>query len=174
MRGCIHVYTGDGKGKTTAALGLAIRAAGCGRRVLIVQFFKGQDCGELHTLEQIQNIDVMRLATDSGFFVNMDDTQKAAIRQEHDALLNDACEKVCSHLYDMLILDEATSAYRYHALDCAQLDELIYNKPDHLELILTGRNAPESFINAADYVTEMHKCKHPYDVGTPAREGIEF
>ena len=174
MNGLIHVYTGDGKGKTTAALGLALRAAGCGQSVLIVQFFKGRDCGELHSLTHVPRIIVWRLEKDYGFYETMGERERAAVRSEHDALLTAVCERVAAKACDVLILDEVISAYNHGALDTQALDALIADKPDAMELVLTGRNAPRHFIDAADYVTVMQKGKHPWDLGISAREGIEF
>lgn len=174
MNGLIHIYTGDGKGKTTAALGLAIRAAGCGKRVLIVQFFKGRDCGELHSLELIKNISLLRPEACHGFYKYMTDDQRKEIYQEHTQLLSLALEHAHSGTLDMLILDEVMSAYQHDAVDTAMVDALLQSKPAPLELVLTGRDAPPHFIAMADYVTEMHKVKHPYDKGISAREGIEF
>lgn len=174
MKGLIHIYTGEGKGKTTAALGLAMRAAGRGKRVLFVQFFKGSDTGELHTAELLPNITVLRLEKKHGFFKYMNEAQKAEVYEEHTLLLSKAWELVREGAYELLILDEAISAYHHNALDKEKLEAFIHNKPDALELVLTGRNAPEIFIDIADYATEMRKVKHPYEKGISAREGIEF
>ncbi len=174
MRGLIHIYTGNGKGKTTASIGLAVRAAGCGKKVVFVQFFKGRDCGELHSFEELPNVTVIRHSSSHGFYKNMSDEEKELVRLEHDRFLSEALEKVKNGECDLLVLDEVISAYVHGMLDCAAVDELLSNKPEELELVLTGRNAPESFIEAADYVTEMKKIKHPFDKGIPARKGVEF
>jgi len=174
MKGLIHVYTGNGKGKTTAALGLAVRAAGRGRRVLIVQFFKGRSSGELAAFERIPGVRVLRPEKDRGFFFAMSDEDKRLIRAEHDALLSEACAQAEAGGCDLLILDEAASAFRCGAVDAEKLERFIKNKPDQLELVLTGRDAPPAFTDAADYVTEMRCVKHPYEKGIAAREGIEF
>jgi len=174
MKGLIHVYTGEGKGKSTAALGLALRASGRGKRVLLVQFFKGSDTGELHTAELLPNITVLRLEQRHGFFKYMNEAQKAEVYEEHTVLLSKACGLAREGACELLILDEAISAYQHNALDKAKLEAFVQNKPDALELVLTGRNAPEIFIDMADYVTEMNKVKHPYEKGISAREGIEF
>lgn len=174
MSGLIHIYTGDGKGKSTAAFGLALRAAGCGRRVMIVQFFKGRDCGELHALRQLPQVTVLRLEQDPGFFKYMDEDTRQQVRARHDALLSTAAQAAREGRCELLILDEVISAYNTGALDRELLLELVRTKPEGLELVLTGRNAPEELTAAAHYVTEMRKIKHPYDSGIPAREGIEF
>lgn len=174
MKGLIHVYTGDGKGKTTAALGLALRAAGCGRTVLIIQFFKGRDSGELRSLAAIPNITVLRLKKDYGFFHMMNEESKTAVRKEHDALFTYALKQAQLGACDLLILDEVISAYHYDAIDGERLTHFLVHKPEKLEVILTGRNAPQVFLDCADYVTEMSKRKHPFDQGISAREGIEY
>lgn len=174
MNGLMHIYTGDGKGKTTAALGLALRAAGCEQRILLVQFFKGQDCGELHTLKLLPNISVVRPENCHGFFRFMSDTQKNEIYQEHTAMLAAACSQAYQGTLDMLILDEVISAYQHNAIDRAALEQFLHDRPTNLELVLTGRDAPQFFVDMADYVTEMRKIKHPYDNGISAREGIEL
>ncbi|NTU88910.1 MAG: cob(I)yrinic acid a,c-diamide adenosyltransferase [Actinobacteria bacterium] len=174
MKGLIHVYTGDGKGKTTAALGLALRFAGYGKRVLIIQFSKGRTCGELRSLGYVPNISVLRLKEEHKFFKSMSEDERAKVRTEHDALLDVACKKARRKECDLLVLDEVISAYNHDLLDREFLDSLIEDKPEELELVLTGRNAPQEFIDVADYVTEMRKIKHPYDQGFFAREGVEF
>jgi cob(I)alamin adenosyltransferase len=174
MKGLVHIYTGDGKGKTTAALGLALRAAGCGRRVLIVQFFKGRDSGELRALGSVPNIAIRRLKNDYGFFKAMDEADKAAVRAEHDALLTRALAEAQTGACDTLILDEAISAFRHGAMDRERLERFLDCKPEALELVLTGRDAPPQLLERADYVTDMRKLKHPFDQGIPAREGVEF
>lgn len=174
MKGLIHIYTGDGKGKTTAALGLAIRAAGRNKRVLFVQFFKGGDSGELLILKNIPNIDLLRLTKRYGFYKDLTEKQKSEVYREHTDLLCKAIQQAQDGACDLLILDEVISAYQHSTLDRAALAAFLENKPRSLELVLTGRNAPEQFIAMADYVTEMRKIKHPYESGTAAREGIEF
>lgn len=174
MKGLIHVYTGDGKGKTTAALGLALRASGWGRKILIVQFFKSRDAGELRTFAAMPDITVLRLEKDYGFFNTMSDGDKLEVREKHDLLLNRAIGLALAGECDMLILDEATSAYNRGAVDCERLEYLLLHKPEALELVLTGRDAPMLFLEQADYVTEMRKLKHPFDIGIHARGGIEY
>lgn len=174
MKGMTHIYTGDGKGKTTAALGLALRCAGRGGKALIVQFFKGRDTGELHTLSQIPAITVLRLEKDYGFFHTMDDSSLAEVTARHNALLQQAIDSARQRTCSLLVLDEIISAYNCGAVDCGAVDDLLQNKPPELELVLTGRDAPPAMINAADYVTEMRKIKHPFDQGLPAREGVEY
>ncbi len=174
MKGLIHVYTGEGKGKTTASLGLTIRAAGCGKKVVFTQFFKGSKSGELISLEKLSNVTVLRLNAPHGFYKNMNDEEKVIVKNEHNVILSKALEIVKSGECDLLVFDEAISAYNRNMLDREKIDDLLNNKPEELELVLTGRDAPDSFLEAADYVTEMKKIKHPFDKGIPARKGVEF
>ena len=175
MPGLTHIYYGNGKGKTTAALGLALRAGGCGQRVVIVQFLKDWKCGELESLAIIPNITVLRGKADGGAFVHeMSDAQKAETRAIHDANLKKALEMQADGRCDMLVLDEAIDAYRLGVLDAGLFENLLNDKPDGLEIVITGHKPDASLLELADYVTEMVKHKHPYDAGVAARRGIEF
>ncbi|MDR1230443.1 MAG: cob(I)yrinic acid a,c-diamide adenosyltransferase [Spirochaetaceae bacterium] len=166
----IHIYTGEGKGKSTAAVGLAVRAAGRGKRVVIVQFLKGSETGELAVLGHIPNITLLRNSRNYGFFHSASGDSRAAMRGENTANLEAARAMSC----DMLILDEVCAAYNLGAVDRAAVDALILNPAQNRELVLTGRDAPEHFVKAADYVSEIRKVKHPFDAGIAAREGIEY
>lgn len=173
-KGLTHVYTGDGKGKTTAALGLILRAYGSGLRVVLVQFLKGQDTGELHALEKLPGITVLRYARDFGFYQSASERDKAEMTQLNNDNLAEAYRLAVHGLCDLLVLDEICAAYNNDALNKELANRLILNKPYELELVLTGRNAPQCFINVADYVTEFVKRRHPYDNGTASRKGVEF
>ena len=170
----LHLYTGDGKGKTTAALGLLLRAYGRGMRVVLAQFLKGRDTGELHALEKLQGVAVLRHTRDFGFYASASEQDRAEMKRQNDANLAEAVRLTDKGLCDLLVLDEICAAYNNGAVDAALADKLIYNRPHGLELVLTGRNAPPRFAEAADYVTEFINRKHPYDSGAAAREGIEF
>ena len=174
MTGLVHLYTGDGKGKTTAAIGLAVRAAGRGRQVRIIQFLKGRDSGELHSLAEVARIAIARLRRDYGFTGSMTGDELASVREEHDALLAQAAAAVRQGEVDLLVLDEVAAALRHDLLDEAALFDLIDTRPAELEIVLTGRDAPEALRARADYITEMRKIKHPFDQGIHAREGIEW
>ena len=174
-KGLTHYYFGDGKGKTTAALGLALRAAGCGKSVVIVQFLKDWKCGELSSLAFVPNVTVFRGKSSGGvFFHEMSESEKAATKMIHDDNLKKALALNKNGQCDVLILDEATDAYQLGALDPSMFEELLNNKPESLELVVTGHDAHELLLKRADYVTEMVKRKHPYDDGITARKGIEF
>ena len=174
-KGLIHLYYGDGKGKTTAALGLALRAAGCGKNVVIVEFIKNWTCGEHNSISQISNIVLFRGKAAGGKFIHeMTDEEKQETKESQDESLKNALALIEAGKCDLLILDEAIDAHRLGVLDAGLLEELIYNKPDMLELVITGHNPDERLLIQADYITEMVKRKHPYDEGISARQGIEF
>jgi cob(I)alamin adenosyltransferase len=166
----IHIYTGEGKGKSTAAVGLAVRAAGRGKRVVIVQFLKGSETGELAVLKHIPNVTLLRNMRNYGFFHTASEDDRAAMCRENNANLQAALQIPC----DLLILDEVCAAYRLGAIDRTAIDTLVLNPAQNRELVLTGRDAPEHFREAADYVSEIRKVKHPFDTGIAAREGIEY
>ena len=174
-KGYTHVYFGNGKGKTTAALGLALRASGQGKKVVVVQFLKDWKCGELGQLELLPNITVLRgKAKGSTFVYEMSDEEKAQTKAMHDENLTSAMKLQQQDLCDLLILDEAIDAYQLGVLDAALLENLLSNKPDALELVITGHKPEDRILEHADYITEMVKRKHPYDLGVSARRGIEF
>ena len=175
MAGLTHIYYGNGKGKTTAALGLALRAAGCGQSVIIVQFLKDWNCGELNTLALLPNITILRGKASGGTFVHeMSNEQKAETKAIHDENLRKALEIQKNGRCDLLVLDEALDAYALGVLDTGLFEGLLKDKPDKLELVVTGHSADSQLTEFADYVTEMVKHKHPYDCGVTARRGIEF
>lgn len=174
-KGYTHIYFGDGKGKTTAALGLALRAAGHGKKVVIVQFLKSWDCGELHSLDAVENIKVIReMPGKTSFVRDMSEEEKQQTKNAHDGSLRQALDEVDAGRCNLLILDEAIDAYGLGSLDESILFELIENKPFALELVLTGHGKNVRMIESADYVMEVTKVKHPYDKGILARKGIEW
>ena len=172
-RGLVHLYCGDGKGKTTAALGLAVRAAGSGFRVVVVQFLKSHKTGELAVLEAVPSIEVIRGKEGTAFSFSMTEEEKEKTRLVHDDNLKTAITIATSGNCDMLILDEAVGAYARELLDRGALEAFVKNKPEELELVLTGRNPAQWMVECADYVSEVKKIKHPYEKGIPARLGIE-
>jgi len=175
MAGLTHIYYGSGKGKTTAALGLALRAAGSGKKVVIVQFLKDWKSGELSSLALLPNVTVLRgKAPGSMFFHEMSAEQRAETKAIHDKNLSDALAMHETGQCDMLILDEAIDAYALGALDRGLFEGLLNGKPEDMELVITGHNPDAHLIEHADYATEMVKRKHPYDLGVSARRGIEY
>ena len=172
--GLLHIYCGDGKGKTTAALGLAVRAAGAGMRVHIIQLLKGSDTSELSVLRSIPGITLERCDKNYGFVWNMTDEDKRAITQCHNSLLDKGYSLVRSGAADMLIIDEFNAAYRNGLLDREQAEGFLTEKPGSAELVITGRDPAQIFLDHADYVSEIRCIKHPYTQGINARRGIEF
>lgn len=174
MKGLIQLYCGEGKGKTTAAIGQSIRMAGNNKKVTIVQFIKGSDTCELNILRNIDNILVLRNKSDLGFIFQMNEQTKKILTEMHNNNLRKAIESVSSKQCDMLVLDELCAAYEYNVIDRDMVDNLIINKPEKLEVIITGRNPAQIFVENADYITEMKLIRHPYEKGIEARKGIEF
>jgi cob(I)alamin adenosyltransferase len=171
IKGLIQVYTGDGKGKTTAALGLALRAAGRNMKVLIVQFMKKWDYGELHSIELIPNITLKTFGTKD--FVYKGKAKKVDYEKAQKAF-SFAMEGIQSGNYDIVIFDELNMALYYELLDLKEVAEKLKRKPDEVEVVITGRRAPQEIIEIADLVTEMKEVKHPYQKGIEARRGIEY
>ena len=170
MMGYIHVYTGDGKGKTTAAFGLALRAVGAGHKVFIAQFVKGMKYHELTAIERLSaDITVKQYGRDC--FIKqeprMEDIRAAV------AGLRDARAIMCTNRYNVVILDEANIATYYQLFSADALIDFIRHKPERVELVITGRRADPKIIAAADLVTEMKEIKHYYNKGIGARDGIE-
>lgn len=172
MAGLVHIYCGDGKGKTTAAVGLALRAAGAGNPVVFTQFFKDGSSSEISLLRQISEISVLHADTVGGFWKRMTAEQQTQARRDYTELFHIACERAKNA--NLLVLDEIISACNHGTVPEEALLEFLQNKPEHLEVVLTGRNPSEALLAQADYVTEMKKIKHPFDHGVLARKGIEY
>ena len=170
-RGRVHIYTGDGKGKTTAALGLVLRASGHELRSYIGQFMKGQHYGELAALENNPLITIEQYG-DAGCI------RKADVTDEHRAQagrgIAKAREAMLSGQFDIIVLDEVNVALWFDLLSIAEVLQLIDQRPEGVELVLTGRRAPAELIERADLVTEMRSVRHYYDSGAEARKGIEY
>jgi len=171
IKGLIQVYTGDGKGKTTAALGLALRAAGRNMKVLIVQFMKKWDYGELHSAKLIPNITLETFGTKEFIYKGK---AKKIDYEEAEKAFSFGIEGMQSCNYDIVIFDELNMALYYELLDLKEVIQKIKGKPDNVEVVITGRRAPEEIIEIADLVTEMKEIKHPYQKGIEARRGIEY
>lgn len=173
MQGLIHIYCGDGKGKTTCAIGLALRCAGAGKKVAFVQFLKNGDSSEIESLKKISNIKVCFCDTCYGFLNTLSDKEKECAREDYTNLFFAATEKKAKEA-DLLILDEVIGACNSGIIPEKKLIEFLKNKPQKLEVVLTGRDPSENLIKEAHYITEMKNIRHPYDSGIPARRGIEF
>jgi cob(I)alamin adenosyltransferase len=168
-KGLVHVYTGDGKGKTTAALGLAIRAAGQGMKVAFIQFIKGEPCGEHLFTKEYKPFEIVQISIGDSF-----KKSKAKLSQEAQQTLAYAEQEIHSGNYDLVVLDEIFVAVNQGLITVKQILELLDSKPASVELVLTGRNAPPEISQRADLVTEMLMIKHPFTEGTSARRGIEY
>lgn len=170
-KGYIHVYTGPGKGKTTAALGLGIRAAGAGMKVHMVQFMKGRRYSEIDTIESIKNFTISQHGRDE--FVSKEKPDQVDIDLAQKGFKYTK-EIVNNGKYDVIILDELNVAVDYNLISLKDVINLLEKKPEKLELILTGRNAHPEIVRNADLVTEMLEIKHPYQQGVTGRKGIDF
>jgi cob(I)alamin adenosyltransferase len=171
-QGLIHVYTGDGKGKTTAALGLALRAAGHGWRTYIGQFMKGQAYGELAAAKMLgEYLTIEQYGKPA--FIRAGKTSPEDMRLAQEGLAR-AISAILSGEYDMVVLDEINVALFFGLLTVKDVLNAIDDKPGDVELVLTGRRVPDEILARADYVTHMEERKHPYQQGIQAREGIEF
>jgi len=169
-RGLIQVYTGEGKGKTTAALGLALRAVGQGMKVIVIQFIKGDPaCGEHLFAAQCRLFDIIQLNIKSSFDQTLEE-----LKPTTEQTLALAEKALLSGEYDVVILDEIFVAINMGVVSTERILSLISKKPESTELILTGRGAPEEIIKQADLVTEMVAVKHPFTRGINARRGIEY
>lgn len=171
-RGLVQVFTGDGKGKTTAALGTVLRALGHGLRVFIVCFMKGDyPYGEWNVLSRLPNVDVVRFG--SRKFVAPENITPEDREQARKALAA-AREAVLSGGYNLVVLDEVNLAVAWKLVELGEVIRLIKDKPRNVELILTGRRADTELVKVADLVTEFLNIKHPYQKGIKARRGIEY
>ncbi|NOQ51031.1 MAG: cob(I)yrinic acid a,c-diamide adenosyltransferase [Desulfuromonadaceae bacterium] len=170
MKGYVHVYTGDGKGKTTAALGLALRAAGAGFRVYIAQFVKGMHYSELNSLAKLEEFITVKQYGRDCFIYREPEKEDIQAAQKG---LKEVKEIMCSGKYQMVILDEANIATYYNLFSVEELLDFIRARPKGVELVITGRAADPRIIEAADLVTEMKEVKHYYQKRVQARDGIE-
>lgn len=193
-KGLTHLYYGDGKGKTTAAIGLCMRAAGNEKRVLFTQFMKDGASGEISLLREVPGIDVLCGNVPYGFYSKMDEETKKLFAEEQEKLLDAIIEEVEHEIKNieahngkvteessvkneirmLIVLDEITYAYNWNLVDREKPENLINNRPNFLEIVMTGRNSEKFLMDAADYVTEMKCKKHPFEKGIQARKGIEF
>lgn len=174
-KGLIQVYTGDGKGKTTAALGQALRAVGAGYRVYMVQFLKGGSTGELEAVKRLEpEFSIFRFEKERGFFWTLSDSEKKDLKSEVKEAFEFIGEVVHGEKCNILILDEMMGILHNGLLTVDDVCNLLEQKPDKMEIILTGRDVPERILEMANLVTEMKLVKHPFDEGIGSREGIEW
>jgi cob(I)alamin adenosyltransferase len=169
-KGLVHIYTGNGKGKTTAAIGLACRAAGSGKKVMIVQFLKGSSTSELVSLKAL-GVKVVR-GDVKKFISNMSEQEINDCKSRQHECFKIACDDMGK--FDLVVLDEIIVAVSHKMIELNSLIEMINNKPESTELVLTGRGAPEALVDLADYVSDIKCIKHPFTKGIKARKGIEY
>lgn len=173
--GLIHIYCGNGKGKTTAAMGLGMRACGRGYKVLLTQFLKDNNTGELKSIEKLSdNFHVFLGVPMKRFFNYLSEEDKLEVIKEHRERFEKVTKKAVEEKYDLLIMDEIMASLNYGILELDKVVEFLENKPKNLEVVLTGRNPDKKLIDLAHYVSEINPIKHPYEQSKiPARVGIE-
>ena len=174
MSGLIHIYEGDGKGKTSAGIGLSIRCAGSGQKVLYTQFLKNDRSSELKVMEQIEGIHVVHCEKSFGFSFAMTPEQ----REEAKAFYTEHFRRVCRMAVEegcrLMVLDELIASYNLNMVNREEVLEFLKTRPGRLEVVMTGRDPAEELLELADYVSKIVKIKHPFDRGIPARTGIEM
>lgn len=171
----IQLYCGDGKGKTTAALGQLIRMNGWGEKTVFCQFMKGNDTGELHSLENIKGVRILRSEKDFGFYKSMTEKERLELTGIHNRLLEELFMLQEKEEAGLIVLDEITYPVEYGLIDINRLKLLLKRAGEKkCELVLTGRNPADFLMESADYITRMEKLRHPFDKGVMARKGIEY
>ena len=170
----IHVYYGDGKGKTTAAVGLAVRAAGSKMKIMFVQFLKTETSGEREVLGRLKSVTLTPCPLELKFTFDMTDGEKQQAAVMYRGLFERSVSTALSERYDMIVLDEVFDVINAGMLSESEVFEFISNAPAGVEIVMTGHEPSQRFVDAADYVTEFKKIKHPYDKGIEGRIGIEF
>ena len=170
-RGCVHIYCGDGKGKTTAVMGLCVRAAGAGKKVLLHQFLKDDSSSERKIIDSLPGVTVLPGVAMDKFTFRMNEEEKGQLRQRMNAMLDQLLAMAAD--YDMLIMDESVYAMDMGLLDEDRVLAFLDGKPEHLEVVMSGRNPSARLLERADYVSEIRKIRHPFDRGVSARIGIE-
>ena len=169
-----HIYYGDGKGKTTAAVGIAVRAAGSNLKVLFVQFLKTEFSGERHVLSNTENVTLTFCPLELKFTFEMNEKEKQHAAQIFKGIFDRSVTMALTEKYDMIVLDEVFEAISAGMLSESEVFEFIANAPASMEIIMPGHNPSQKFIDISDYVTEFKKIKHPYDRGITGRIGVEF
>ncbi len=173
-KGCIHIYTGDGKGKTTACVGLSVRCAGAGNKVVFTQFLKDNTSSEIELLSKLPNVEFVPNDRTFGFTFLMTPQEKAEAAEYYREHFRKAVDHATEIGADLLVFDEIISVYNENLVDRDEVCKFLRDKNPHLEVVLSGRAPAEELIELADYVSEIKKIKHPFDAGTPARKGIEY
>lgn len=170
----IQLYCGNGKGKTTAAMGLVLRAAGCGMKTLVVQFLKDGSSSEIKSLSLLPGVKLLHRCGKEKFTFCMTDREKAQRKIDYEKLLIEAKKECENENIQLLVLDEVVRAINSGIIEETELLDFLKNCPENLEVVITGSNPTENLLKVSDYVSEIVKRKHPYDKGIQAREGIEY
>lgn len=174
QKGLVHLYFGDGKGKTTAAMGLGLRAYGRGKKVLLVQFLKNYDSGEIIAVENLSDsFRILKGEPVKKFMGSMTEAEKDTTVRSQRQMFRNAMEVNNAEKFDLIIFDELVDAVNLGIVEMSELENFIRTKSDDLEVVITGHCPKQDFFELCDYVTEMRKIKHPYDRGVFARIGIE-
>ncbi|MCH5274858.1 MAG: cob(I)yrinic acid a,c-diamide adenosyltransferase [Lachnospiraceae bacterium] len=170
----MHIYCGDGKGKTTAAAGLALRAAAAGEKVVFAQFMKGGRSGEVVTLSQLEQVTILRSEKNFPFYEEMTELQKAELTDIHNAILEELTARVNDGNCGLAVLDEITYPWNWGLIDIEKLQSFLQNAKGRAEVVCTGRDPADFLLEQADYITEMKCIRHPFEKGVAAREGVEY
>lgn len=174
LKGLVHIYSGDGKGKTSAAIGLGIRAFGRGMSVMLTQFLKSAGSGELHTIGMLgPGFEVVRGRKAVKFLCDMNEKELIETGEQQRELFEMTASKIKTGKYNILILDELLGVIENGMIDIGCVVDFVINKPEDLELVITGRKAPAELAELADYHSEIKCIKHPIEKGIRARKGIE-
>lgn len=171
--GLVHIYTGEGRGKTSISLGMVSRAVGNDMKVLYCQFLKGQPTSELVSLQKL-GVKLLRVEGFEKFLAFMSENEKKDCKSAHQLCYNRMKADFLSGEYDLVVIDEVMAAIALSLFSLDEIISLVKSKPAHVELVLTGRDAPNELIELADYVSEIKNIKHPFDKGINARKGIEY
>lgn len=174
-KGLVHVYCGDGKGKTTSAIGLGIRAIGNNLKVIMIQFLKNNNTGECRALATLEpQFKVFHFEKERGFTWTLTEEEKEELKNEIEIALKFAKKVIDTEECDILILDEVLGAIEAGFVNANELCSLIDEKSEYVELVLTGRNVPDEIAQRADYISQIEAVKHPVNRGIMARKGVEY
>ena len=179
----IHLYSGDGRGKTSIAIGTAVRMAGAGKKVIFAQFMKGNESSEINVLKGISGVEICRVPETFPFYKQMSGEEKEQITKYHNEILMYVLKQIeCRRKMEketkepdlLIVLDEITYPVRWGLVDGTLVTRLLLNLPENVELVMTGRNPSDEMVNASDYWSELSMKRHPYEKGILSRRGVEF
>lgn len=174
MNGLLHIYCGDGKGKTTAALGLILRASGNDYNIIFAQFLKSQNTGEIKILNTMKNVHIIRGNVSKKFSWQLTDDEKKLVIDDNNRIFIEAINRIDKDTKTLLVLDEIIGAISINLINPEIVMDYLKNRKGETETVLTGRNPKQELLDLADYISEIKKIKHPYDEGVKARKGIEM